>query len=74
MKSTVVPTVPMRSAVCGDFDETLRTMKMPMIEHSRPVDASPSGRNIRASRAPRLSITLRDIVEAIAMVAIIAPQ
>ena len=66
--------VPVRSATSGLLPEKCRTTMMPAMEHSNPREASPSGRNIRDSRAPRLPMTSSDMVEAMAMVAIIAPQ
>ena len=66
--------VPMRSALSGDSLEKWRTMKMPPIEQNRPSEASPSGMNIRLSRAPIVSTTAGAMVAAMAMVAIMAPQ
>ena len=66
--------VPVRSATSGLLLEKWRTTMMPAMEHSNPREASPRGRNIRDSRVPRWPMMSSDIVEAIAMVAIIAPQ
>ena len=66
--------VPVRSATSGLLLEKWRTTMMPAIEHTSPREASPSGRNISDSRAPRMSMSASDIVDAMAMVAIIAPQ
>ena len=74
MNSTVAPMVPVLSATSGLLPENWRTIMMPAMEHRRPREASPSGRNIRDSRAPRSPMMSSDIVDAIAMVAIIAPQ
>ena len=66
--------VPARNATSGCLPEKWRTIMMPAMEHSSPREASPRGRNIRDARSPRPPMTSSDIVEAIAMVAIIAPQ
>ena len=47
---------------------------MPSTEQISPTDARASGRNINAGWVPRLAITSAAMVEAIAMVAIMAPQ
>ena len=40
------PMVPMRRAFSGDLEEFILTIRIPPIEHSRPSEASASGRNI----------------------------
>ncbi len=74
MKATVAPMVPMRSATSGLLSENWRTMKMPAMEHTSPSEASASGRNMSAWRSPRGSRTSTASVDAMAMVAMMAPQ
>ena len=73
--------IPIRNASAAFEDERLRTMPIPIIEQMSPVDASASGRNMRAERASasarpvvRLSSVISPSVAAMAMDAIIAPQ
>ena len=74
MNSTEDPMVPMRRAFSGDLLELALTIQMPPIEHSRPSDASASGRDIIADCPPMASVVPIAMVDAIAIEAIIAPQ
>ncbi len=74
MNSTAEPIVPMRSASAGCRSENTLTNAMPASEQSRPIEASASGRNIRSCCEPSAASTLALMVEAMAMVAICAPQ
>ena len=75
MKITAEPMVPVRNAFSGDEEENIFTSMIPMTEQMRPADASARGKNINACRLPPRSVNNAvAIVEAIAMVAMMAPQ
>jgi hypothetical protein len=71
----------MRKASAGLALEKIRTTPIPIIEQTKPAEANASGRNISAARPSlgfmsgvRLFTSTMVSVEAMAMVAIIAPQ
>ncbi len=66
--------VPMRNAFSGDFDAFFLTITIPPMEHSKPIEAKAKGKNIRLDCAPSSDNKTADMVDAIAMVAIIEPQ
>ena len=72
----MAPKVPVRKAFAGAMLAAILTTTMPAIEQIKPTDANIRGRVIKASLpvADKNSSEARLIVEAIAIVAIIAPQ
>ena len=76
IKITVAPIVPVRKATSGDLREVLLTSWIPANEQRIPTDASARGRNISLLWSPPASDPIKsaDNVDAIAIVAIIAPQ
>ena len=74
MNAAEAASVPARSAFSGALSDDLLTRKMPPMEHSSPREASCSGSPISICCPPRGSLAARVMVDAIAIVAIIAPQ
>jgi hypothetical protein len=74
MNNTAAAIVPTRRATSAGLWAIALTMPMPMTEQTMPVEAMASGRNIRAGRVPTDPNTSMDIVEAMAIVAMMAPQ
>ena len=72
---TADPIVPILSADSGDLFEESLTNMIPIIEQTRPSDASARGRNISSLLfPPNISKATTESVDAIAIVAIIEPQ
>ena len=75
MKSTAEPIVPYLKAISGLLFENILTVRIPKIEHIRPIEASTRGIPINAFTFPPSKDTEEaDIVVANIMDAIIDPQ
>ena len=82
MNSTAAPIVPTRSAFSGGMVVAMRTIRTPISEQTRPVEASIRGSPMRLARKASpisvppslLSISPTAMVDAMAIEAIMEPQ